>query len=116
MLDAVKLCSLRVASGMSQQEIADKLNITRTAYNKYENGKSQPTIDNIAILATVFDVSSDFLIGLTDDIKPDQQKKPTNDGELSKAKQDFISFLGTISDEQTEKLLEIARSIVQMQD
>jgi transcriptional regulator with XRE-family HTH domain len=115
MLDTVKLCSLRTASGKSQQEIADLLHITRTAYNKYENGKSQPPLDKITLLANIFGVSSDFLLGLSDDIKPEQKEKLAVIGERSKAKQAFIDFIDTLPDEQAEKLFGIARSIVHMQ-
>lgn len=58
---ALRLRQLRAARNMSQQEVADALGITRTAYNKYENGVIQPT-RTAKKLARLFGVSIDFIL------------------------------------------------------
>jgi transcriptional regulator with XRE-family HTH domain len=60
----IKLC--REKSGLSQISIAEKLNITRQAYNHYETGKRTPPVETLLELAEVFAVSLDGLTGRTD--------------------------------------------------
>jgi len=46
---------------MSQQDVADKLHITRGAYSAYECGNRRPDVDILYQIATVLDVRIDFL-------------------------------------------------------
>lgn len=57
-----RLRYLRVANGMTQQEVADILQIHRTTYAFYETGRSKPDVDMLATLARTFRVSLDFII------------------------------------------------------
>ena len=63
---ALRLRILRTKRHLSQQEMADILGITRTAYNKYENGAIQPTL-NVKKLSRFFNVSTDYLLGMNAD-------------------------------------------------
>ena len=63
---ALRLRILRTERHLSQQEMADILGITRTAYNKYENGAIQPTL-NVKKLSRFFNVSTDYLLGMNED-------------------------------------------------
>ncbi|WP_294159494.1 helix-turn-helix domain-containing protein [uncultured Selenomonas sp.] len=63
---ALRLRILRTKRHLSQQEMADILGITRTAYNKYENGAIQPTL-NVKKLSRFFNVSTDYLLGMNED-------------------------------------------------
>lgn len=51
---------------LTQQQVADKIGITRPAYTAYESGKRQPDYDLLKQLAGMFDVSVDYLIGKSD--------------------------------------------------
>lgn len=64
-----RLWSLRTAACMTQQELADTINTSRRAVIKWESGKVQPTCESIAALAVYFNVSADYLLGLTDQKK-----------------------------------------------
>ena len=59
---AHRLRELRARSGLSQQEVADYLGISRTAYNKYESGVIQPT-RKLLKLMDLFHTSADYLLG-----------------------------------------------------
>jgi len=48
---------------MTQRQVADVLGITQPSYIRYENGKSEPTLENLVKLADLFDVSIDYLCG-----------------------------------------------------
>ncbi|MDE6060955.1 MAG: helix-turn-helix domain-containing protein, partial [Clostridia bacterium] len=56
--------SLRVESGLSQQELAEALNISQSAIAKWELGKTEPTASMIILLAKYFKVTTDYLLGL----------------------------------------------------
>jgi len=55
----------RESMGATQQEIADVLKISRPTYTNYEAGRSEPNIETIALLAKIYEVSVDWLFGLT---------------------------------------------------
>ena len=54
------------ASGKTQTQIARELNITKQCVNDYKKGKSVPSIETLYLLCKSLDVSSDYLLGLTD--------------------------------------------------
>lgn len=57
----------RNAAGLTQQQVADALGIERPSYARYESGDRQPPIDTLIKLARHFNVTTDYLLGLTDD-------------------------------------------------
>ena len=56
------LIMLRNIHGLSQEEIAEKIGISRQAYAKWESGKTVPDIDKCNLLAQVYGVTIDSLI------------------------------------------------------
>ena len=64
-----RLWSLRTAACMTQQELADTINTSLRAVAYWESGKVQPTSESIVLLAMYFNVSADYLLGLTDQKK-----------------------------------------------
>ncbi len=48
---------------ISQDELAEKLSVSRQSVSLWENGQTQPTIDNIIALSKIFNISSDVLLG-----------------------------------------------------
>jgi len=57
-----KIQTLRKQYGMSQEQLADALNISRQAVSKWENNESQPDIENLIEISNMFSVSTDYLI------------------------------------------------------
>lgn len=53
----------REIKGISQNKLAEKLNISRTTYQSYENGRNEPNISTLIKMADFFGVSVDSLIG-----------------------------------------------------
>ncbi|MBO4114779.1 helix-turn-helix transcriptional regulator [Streptococcus suis] len=53
---------LRTANSLSQDELAEKLYISRQAVSKWENGEATPDIDKLVQLAEIFGVSLDYLV------------------------------------------------------
>lgn len=57
---------MRLLCGYTQREVAEYLHITQPSYIRYENGASEPTLENLVKLADLFDVSVDELLGRKD--------------------------------------------------
>lgn len=57
-----KLLMLRKEKNLSQQQLADQLNVSRQSISKWELGESQPDISNIVLLSEIFHVSTDYLL------------------------------------------------------
>ena len=70
MIFADKVVQLRKKSGWSQEELAEKLNVTRQSVSKWEGAQSIPDLEKILQLAQIFGVSTDYLLGRTDDPTP----------------------------------------------
>ena len=74
MIDFVKvgkrIADLRRSFGLSQDELAEKLFVTRQAVSKWENGMSVPSIDILSDICRMFSVSFEELLGLFDNERP----------------------------------------------
>lgn len=53
----------RKKAGLTQEEIAKRLNITRPAYTQYETDKTKPSIETVGKIADILKTSVDYLIG-----------------------------------------------------
>ena len=60
-----RIKEIRQHIGLTQAEVAQKLGIAKQSVTNYESGKSEPTIRNLIALATVLNVSTDYLLGRT---------------------------------------------------
>lgn len=59
----IRLLELRKQHGMSQQQVADKINVSRSSYSQYELGIKQPTIQTLKLIADLYKCSIDYLVG-----------------------------------------------------
>lgn len=57
------LIELRKLNHLTQRQMAERLGISQPSYIRYENGKAEPTLANLAKIADIFDVSVDYLLG-----------------------------------------------------
>lgn len=57
------LKSLRKSMGLTQQQVADKLDISRVNYTRYETNASNPDFQTLVALADFYDVSLDLIFG-----------------------------------------------------
>ncbi|MDR3846074.1 MAG: helix-turn-helix transcriptional regulator [Eggerthellaceae bacterium] len=62
----------RMAAGLTQQKSADALNMTVRAYQKYEGGDVEPPLQSLVALAIEFNVTTDYLLGLSDEASSDE--------------------------------------------
>ena len=57
-----KLQELRKSKGLTQEELAEKLFVSRTAISKWESGRGYPSIDSLKEISRYFSVTIDELI------------------------------------------------------
>ena len=62
MVFADKLQSLRKSKGLSQEELAEKCNVTRQSVSKWETGLGYPETEKLLILCEILDVDLDNLL------------------------------------------------------
>ena len=70
-----KIYDLRKKMGLSQEELAGRLNVSRQTVSKWELGDSVPDVDKVVAMAELFDISLDELVL---DKKPDEHKTDDN--------------------------------------
>lgn len=68
-----RLRELRKEKGVSQQQMADLIHISKSALGYYETGDSLPNAKAVAVMAEFFGVSADYLLGLSDVHSPDPE-------------------------------------------
>lgn len=69
-----RIREIREDSSLTQQKIADLLNIGQRTYADYESGKTRIPVDNLLILAKFYNVSLDYITGASN-IKSEYPKE-----------------------------------------
>lgn len=72
---ADRIQSLRKIKGVSQEELADKIGVTRQAVSKWESEQSTPDIEKIILLSDYFDVTTDYLLKGIESVENQKVKK-----------------------------------------
>lgn len=71
---ADRILAYRKSKGLSQEELAEVLNVSRQTISKWETGQSQPDLDKLLPLSELFEISADELLG-KEIVKTTTQKK-----------------------------------------
>ncbi len=79
-----KLKQARRQSGLSQEQLAEKLNVSRSAVAKWETDKGMPDIENIKAIAQLLDVSIDYLLTEEEKMNFGSIKEPINPDDYEK--------------------------------
>ncbi|MFU2204962.1 helix-turn-helix domain-containing protein [Streptococcus pluranimalium] len=61
-----RLKKLRLEAGLTQKEIAEKFGIKQPTYAQWESGRTKPKSETLEKFASFFNVSTDYLLGNTD--------------------------------------------------
>lgn len=69
------LKKIRQENEMTQEELAKKINTSRSNIANYENDKNMPSIEILNKLSEIFNCSIDYLLGKSDVRNPDELKK-----------------------------------------
>ncbi len=90
-----RLRELRKSRDLTQAQVAEGINCTPAAYNRYETGEREPSMETLAMLADYFGVSLDYLYG----------RAPLSESALSDYEKDFIGKLRIVPDSVKEDAL-----------
>ena len=96
-----RMKELREDRGLTQQGLADALNIGKSAIALYETEKRQPDPDTLRKLALFFNCSTDYLLGLTDTLIPERKDLPS-------LPPDILAFA---SDQENHGLIRLIQSL-----
>lgn len=80
---ADKLKKLRKRQDITQQQLAEKLHVSRTAISKWETGRGTPSIDSLKAIAELYDVSMDALLSTDELVVVAQNENKNNLTQLS---------------------------------
>ena len=110
---ASKLLALRREKGVTQKVLAKSLSLSERGYQKLEHGTTTPTIETVTKLCDYYNVSSEYLLGYTDDPKGlwtegffsamnDTAKKMKEKSEISDAELAIIEKLRALPPEKQQ--------------
>jgi len=101
-MNRIKL--LRKKKGMSQEELAGALNIHQTAVSQWETGKTSPDMSVIPALSEFFNVTSDYLLGISL-----HKKEPTPRDGMA---QEILDMLEKVPDEKLPKFMTLLQTAI----
>lgn len=94
MILADKIIKLRKKNGWSQEELAEKVNVSRQSVSKWEGAQSVPDLDKLLILSKLFGVTTDYL--LKDEIEDEEYSSDDEDTGMRKVSlseaQEFLKW------------------------
>ncbi|GHU37339.1 hypothetical protein FACS1894105_09280 [Clostridia bacterium] len=112
MLNSDRLIALRKKHNYTQAYMASKLGIDRTSYVKYETSGIQPQNDVMSKICEIFDVSTDYLLGLSDIPK----HTPQSSGQKTVSNEDLkFALFGdvTVDDDLLEDIKDMSRILAE---
>ncbi|MBM6828069.1 helix-turn-helix transcriptional regulator [Anaerotignum lactatifermentans] len=94
-----RLKSLRKEKGLTQVKLGALLNYGYTAIANYESGRNQPGIADLKKIASIFDVSLDYLLGVTD------IRRPYASAEDPLLENEFLRYFTMLNEESQKDVL-----------
>ena len=88
-----RIASLRRQAGMSQAELAEKLNLSPSTIGMYEQGRREPPLATLVRIAELFNVSLDYLVAGKDSAMPPNIKKTLLSLDISRFSRDELIVL-----------------------
>mgnify|MGYP001810262761 CR=1 FL=1 len=125
---AQRLKELRAEKAVKQEDVADFLGISKSAYGYYESSRNMPSVEMLLNLSNYFLVSTDYLLGRSDDRNSkksdgshDSPIRANQDDILDKLKNDPLVRLvakihGDLTEEGKKDLLKYAELLKNQRD
>ena len=88
----------QIEQQITQSELADILGLKPTAISNYESSRNEPSFEKLIILAKIFDVSCDYLLGISDSYISNSGKF------LDKDIEDFLEMYQQLDQENIKEL------------
>lgn len=101
---AKRLTALRKQRGFSQEQLAEKLNVSRQAVSKWERAEAQPDISNLSALSKLYGITIDELING----KAEQEEvQPTLSSDVEESREDYSAAEEETADENTDPRIKL---------
>lgn len=91
MIIGKRLKDLRLSKGLNQQQIGEMLGVTKVSICGYENGTRTPSLETFLMIAELFGVTTDYLLGREVEIKDEETNEHI--GNISKDDVEIIKEL-----------------------
>ena len=91
---ADRIQHLRKSKGISQEELADKVGVSRQAVSKWESKQSTPDIEKVILLSDFFDVTTDYLLKGIEPVSENITKK--SDARIFSLVGSVFNFIGLV--------------------
>ena len=96
--------TIRISNGLTQLDIANKLNFAKNTVCAWEKGRAQPNFDTLIEIANIFNCSIDYLLGREDDFGNVTPREPT----LSENEKRLLKAFNSLSNVAQRKLIDDA--------
>lgn len=110
-----RLRQLRKQAGLSQQELADKMQVTKQTISQYERNVRKPDYDTILVFCDLFNVSADYLLGKADVtirlLNSDELEMLSGGNRLSDDEQLLIQTFKALNKQGKEKIIDYISDI-----
>ena len=106
----IRLKQLRQKHKLTQSELADILGLKPTAVSNYESRRNEPSFDKLIALSKYFDVSCDYLLGISD------AYLPVGGEVLDKDIVEFFSIYQQLNPDYVKELKSFANYLLYKQD
>ena len=104
-----KLRELRKKMGLTQNDVAVQIGVSRVGYTQYELGKREPDYEILKKIAKIFNVSLDYLLGMTEMLSPQELIIPD---ELKNVRVAFHrGAFEDLTQDEVDKIAEFARFV-----
>lgn len=91
---ADRIQSLRKAKGISQEQLADQIGVSRQAVSKWESEQSTPDLDKIILLSDFFEVTTDYLLKGIEPVKDNREKSKVLTSKILYIVSTVLIFIG----------------------
>ena len=86
---------LRKSKGISQEELADKVGVSRQAVSKWESEQSTPDVEKIILLSDLFEVTTDYLLKGIEPVPANTTDK--SDARIFSLVGSVLNFIGLVT-------------------
>ena len=105
------LKNLRSGKGLSQRELSSQLGLSANCICEYEKGRSEPNLDTLMKLSSIFECSIDYLVGNSDDFGVVQILN-NDSSPLTSLEKELLNYFSKMSESQKHRLIGYAFAMV----
>ena len=110
--------TLRKSRKLSQQELAERLNTSKSSVHMYERGEREPGLEMLENIADFFNVDMDYLLGKSQTVNKalSSKEKSTPQTERDVLKQRIIELLSQLTDDELKEAARFLAYLISSQE